>query len=303
KNTTESLTTNRIEKDKEIVSAPSITNMTIDLYDSTIDQPEFSVVLSSESTDTSITPEIEHIEPIDDKPKFPEIIELVNDEPEISSDLPGVIIPQPCKECGRETKLSVQLCVPCGQEPEYNKEFNESEEVLNLSTNRWIKFNGRLYKKLLHEGYKYTKDLSQYLEEVPLIDIGEYGTIYPLVNFYHSALIPPLSILARRGDICSRCPIIMTSVVEGGMSLFTIEKNGKTSLDNLIEMNYSSLFVLLKMCWNSNKVREWRSDILMKFLHHLNSISLKYSSITLYDAFIKTNVLEPEHILALAQAL
>ncbi|CAG8838524.1 28637_t:CDS:1, partial [Gigaspora margarita] len=139
------------------------------------------------------------------------------------------------------------------EEPEYNKEFNESEEVLNLSTGRWIKFNRKLYKKLLREGYKYTKDLSQYLEEVLLIDIGEYSTIYPLVNFYHSAFIPPLSILARRGDICRRCPITITSVVEERMSLFTIEKNGKTSLDNLIEMNYSSLSVLLEMCWNSNK--------------------------------------------------
>ncbi|RHZ51135.1 hypothetical protein Glove_482g85 [Diversispora epigaea] len=27
----------------------------------------------------------------------------------------GVIIPEPCKECGRGTKSSVQLCVPCGQ--------------------------------------------------------------------------------------------------------------------------------------------------------------------------------------------
>ncbi|CAG8827848.1 18750_t:CDS:2, partial [Gigaspora margarita] len=60
------------------------------------------------------------------------------------------------------------------KEPEYNKEFNEFEEVLNLSAGRWIKFNGKLYKKLLREGYKYTKDLSQYLEEVLLIDIGEY---------------------------------------------------------------------------------------------------------------------------------
>ena len=27
----------------------------------------------------------------------------------------GVIIPQPCKGCGRGTKSSVRLCVPCGQ--------------------------------------------------------------------------------------------------------------------------------------------------------------------------------------------
>ena len=30
----------------------------------------------------------------------------------------GVIIPQPCKGCGRGTKSSVQLCVQCGQDKE-----------------------------------------------------------------------------------------------------------------------------------------------------------------------------------------
>ncbi|CAG8844182.1 30873_t:CDS:1, partial [Gigaspora margarita] len=33
---------NRIEKGKDIFPAPSITNMTQDLFDSIIDQPEFS---------------------------------------------------------------------------------------------------------------------------------------------------------------------------------------------------------------------------------------------------------------------
>ncbi|CAG8828180.1 35174_t:CDS:2, partial [Gigaspora margarita] len=195
--------TNHIEKGKKTSPALSIT-----------------VALSSKSTNIYITPEIEHVESLNDKLETPKIVKLLDDEsglsidePDISSDLPandelkssnveeqivgdanlcknpakgqyctshtfkirkGVIIPQPCKGCGRGTKSSIQLCVPCGQELEYNKEFNESEEVLNLSTNHWIKFNGKLYKKLLHEGYKYTKDLSQYLEEVPLIDIGEY---------------------------------------------------------------------------------------------------------------------------------
>ncbi|CAG8798693.1 10738_t:CDS:1, partial [Racocetra fulgida] len=136
------------------------------------------------------------------------------------------------------------------QEPEYNKEFNEPEEVLNLSTNRWIKRKGKLYNRLLREGYKYARDLTHYLEDIPPIDLDEYGTIYPLADFYYPALIPPLSILARRGDICGRCPITMSSIIEGGMSLFTIERNGKTSLDNLIEMNYSSLTALLEMCWD-----------------------------------------------------
>ncbi|CAG8559026.1 22608_t:CDS:2 [Gigaspora margarita] len=52
---------------------------------SIIDQPEFSVASSSVST---IAPEIKHVELIDDKPEHSsEIIEWVNNEPEISPDL------------------------------------------------------------------------------------------------------------------------------------------------------------------------------------------------------------------------
>ncbi|CAG8648085.1 31913_t:CDS:2 [Gigaspora margarita] len=94
-------------------------------------------------------------------------------------------------------------------------EFDYPEEVLNLSTNRWIKKNGKLYQKLIREGYKYTKDLTHYLKDISPIDLDEYGTIYPLADFYRSALILPLSILARREDICRRCPITISSVVEG----------------------------------------------------------------------------------------
>ncbi|CAG8798843.1 32192_t:CDS:1, partial [Gigaspora margarita] len=54
---------------------------------SIIDQPEFSVASSSVST---IVPEIKYVELIDDKPEHSsEIIESVNNEPEISPDLPA----------------------------------------------------------------------------------------------------------------------------------------------------------------------------------------------------------------------
>ncbi|CAG8829706.1 5190_t:CDS:1, partial [Racocetra persica] len=58
--------------------------------------------------------------------------------------------------------------------PEYNKEFNEPEEVLNLSTNRWIKRKGKLYNRLLREEYKYARDLTHYLKDIPPIDLDEY---------------------------------------------------------------------------------------------------------------------------------
>ena len=64
KNIAKSSITNQIEKGKEIVSAPSITNMTQDLFDSTIDQPEFSVASSSKSADISLPPEIVHLSTI-----------------------------------------------------------------------------------------------------------------------------------------------------------------------------------------------------------------------------------------------
>ena len=100
KNIAKSSITNQIEKGKEIVSAPSITNMTQDLFDSITN--ESSVALSSVSTDISPPPEIIHVGPVDDKSKpvseiikpandkvEPSPIESVENEPEISPDLPA----------------------------------------------------------------------------------------------------------------------------------------------------------------------------------------------------------------------
>ncbi|CAG8689081.1 25768_t:CDS:2 [Racocetra persica] len=85
-----------------------------------------------------------------------------------------------------------------------DQDFDIPEEVLNLSTGCWIKKNGKLFQKLLREGYKYTKDLSHYLDDVLLIDLNEY---------------------AKMRDICKRYPISVSTAVEGGMCLFAIEKN------------------------------------------------------------------------------
>ncbi|RHZ87248.1 hypothetical protein Glove_38g66 [Diversispora epigaea] len=128
-----------------------------------------------------------------------------------------------------------------------DQDFDISEEVFNLSTNRWIKKNGKLYKRLLRDDYKYVEDFLHYLEDIPPIDTDEYGAIHLLADFYYPALILPLSTLAVRRDLCRRYPISVGTVVEGGMSLFTKEKNGKTSLKNLIGMDYSSLSALLEM--------------------------------------------------------
>ena len=96
--------------------------------------------------------------------------------------------------------------------------------VLNILSDRWINPKGKLFRKLIHEGYKYADRLSDYLEDIGTIYVGEFE-LDPLVDFCHPALIPPLSILASRADIHKNFPISVESAVVGGMSLFTLEKN------------------------------------------------------------------------------
>ena len=96
--------------------------------------------------------------------------------------------------------------------------------VLNLLTGRWISLNGKLFQKLICEGYRYANRLSDYLEDIGTICVGDFE-LDPLADFYYPALILPLSILASRSDIHKNFPITVDSAVEGGMSLFTLEKN------------------------------------------------------------------------------
>jgi len=153
-------------------------------------------------------------------------------------------------------------------------------EVLNLLTGRWIKTN----------------------EDIGTISVGEFE-LDPLADFYHPALIPPLSVLAIRADIRENFIISVESAVMGGMSLFTLEKNKRSSLQNLIQMNYSidNLTTLIGITWEQEEMKTWRNDVLMKFLHHSNLAPSKHRPGALYDAFTKTSVLGSEHILALAR--
>ena len=101
---------------------------------------------------------------------------------------------------------------------------NAQKSVLNLLTSRWINHNGKLFQKLIHEGFKYTYWLLDYLEDNGTVSDNGFE-FDPLDDFCHSALIPPLSILASRVDICEKYNISVESVVENGMSLFILEKN------------------------------------------------------------------------------
>src|SRR4051794_1181203 len=181
---------------------------------------------------------------------------------------------------------------------------NVKKTVLNILTGRWINSNRKLFQKLICEGYKYVDRLSDYLEDIGIIYVGEFE-LDPLADFYHPALIPPLSILASRADICKDFPISVESAVVGGMSLFTLEKNKRSSLQNLIQMNYSSdnLTTLIGITWEQEEMKAWRDDVLKKFLHHPNLVFSRYKPNALYDAFTKADVLESEHVLALSQLL
>ncbi|GES80209.1 hypothetical protein GLOIN_2v1685036 [Rhizophagus clarus] len=93
-----------------------------------------------------------------------------------------------------------------------------------------------------------------------------------------NALIPPLSVLAIRADIHEKFIISVESAVMGGMSLFTLEKNKRSSLQNLIQMNYSidNLTMLIGITWEQEEMKTWRNDVLMKFLHHSNLAPSKH---------------------------
>ncbi|CAG8819508.1 28886_t:CDS:2 [Gigaspora margarita] len=161
--------------------------------------------------------------------------------------------------------------------------------VLNLLTGRWINPYGKLFQKLIREGFIYTDSLSDYIE-----DIWGRSKFF----FSHPVLILPLSILANRSDIREKFLISVESAIKSRISLFTQEKNKQSSLQNLIQMNYFSenLTILLKFSWEDKETKAWRDIVLMKFLNQPNLVLSKYKLNALYDAFIETDVLEPEHI-------
>ncbi|CAG8481992.1 16479_t:CDS:2 [Acaulospora colombiana] len=136
-----------------------------------------------------------------------------------------------------------------------NQESVTPNEVLNLLTGRWIKTNGKLFQKLIREGYRCANRLSDYLEDIGTISVGEFE-LDPLADFYHPALIPPLSTLAERADIRENFIISVESVVVGGELLGSEREETKA----------------------------WRDDLLVKFLHHSNLAPAKYRPEALYDA-------------------
>ncbi|GBB93322.1 hypothetical protein RclHR1_02150009 [Rhizophagus clarus] len=144
--------------------------------------------------------------------------------------------------------------------------------VLNILTGRWIDPNRKLFQKLIREGYRYANKLSDYLEDIGTICVSEFE-LDPLADFYYPALILPLSVLAIRADIREKFIISVESAVMEGM----------------------------RITWEQEEMKTWRNNVLMKFLYYSNLTPLKHRPGALYDAFTKTSVLGPEHILALSR--
>ena len=102
--------------------------MTQDLFDSIIDQPKYSVASSSKSTNISLPPEIEHVEPSDDKSK-PSIenIKSVENKPKISPVLSTNDEPKTSNE-----ETPTQISYPPGYQTREQREIRLRQKAIEL---------------------------------------------------------------------------------------------------------------------------------------------------------------------------
>ena len=140
-----------------------------------------------------------------------------------------------------------------------------------------IAINGQVYCKLLFDGYMHWRE-----ERLLILPLHESPILRRYISF----------ISYRIWAIASEKSLLM--VINKKISLLQI----------LLKVNWHNLTLcqLLKLCWEREETKAWRSNVLMKYLHHPNLAPSKYRPSALYDAFTKTNALGPEGILALARA-
>jgi hypothetical protein len=150
------------------------------------------------------------------------------------------------------------------------------EKIYNPKSNRMIIINGPAYRKLIHDGYMHWRE-----ERILIPPLHEM----PILKRY-------LSFISYR-----------IWAIASEKSLLTVINEKIGLLEILLKANWLdfTLCQLLKLRWERKETKAWRNDVLMKFLHHPNLAPSKYRPGALCDAFIKTDVLGPEHILALAR--
>src|ERR1044072_4831582 len=144
------------------------------------------------------------------------------------------------------------------------------EKIYNPKSNRMIAINGQVYRKLLLDSYIHWR------EERLLI-----------------SLLHELPILKRYLSFISYC---IWGIISERSLLMMVNKK-ISLLQILLQANWHNftLCQLLRLCWEREETKAWRSNVLMKFFHHSNLAPSKYRSRALCNAFIKTDVLEPEH--------
>src|SRR3989337_2406419 len=150
------------------------------------------------------------------------------------------------------------------------------KKIYNPKSNCMIVINGLVYRKLLCGGYMHWREerlLTSPLHELPIL-----RRYLSFISYHIWGIVSERSLLA---------------VVNEKISLLQI----------LLKANWHNLTLcqLLKLCWERKETKAWGNDVLMKFLHHPNLAPSKYRPGALCDAFIKTDVLGPEHILTLAR--
>ena len=149
------------------------------------------------------------------------------------------------------------------------------KKIYNPKSSRMIVINGPVYRKLLLEGYIHWRE--ERLLIPPLHELPILRRYLSFISYHIWGIISERSLLAVINEKISLLQILL-----------------KTNWHNF------TLCQLLKLCWEREEMKAWRNNVLMKFLHHPNLAPSKYRPSALYDAFTKTNVLELEHILALA---
>ncbi|GBC03482.1 hypothetical protein RclHR1_05140016 [Rhizophagus clarus] len=139
-----------------------------------------------------------------------------------------------------------------------------------------IVINGPVYRKLLCGGYMHWRE-----ERLLIPPLHES----PILRRYLSFISYHIWVIASEKSLLA--------VVNEKISLLQI----------LLQANWHNftLCQLLKLCWEHEEMKAWRNNILMKFLYHPNLAPSKYRLGALCDAFIKTDVLGPEQILALVR--
>ena len=139
-----------------------------------------------------------------------------------------------------------------------------------------IIINGSAYHKLLCDGYMHWRE-----ERLLIPPLHES----PILRRYLSFIFYRIWAIASE------------------KSLLTVINKKISLLQILLKANWHNftLCQLLKLCWEREDTKAWRNNVLMKFLHHPNLAPSKYRPGALCDAFIKTDVLGPEHILTLAR--